>query len=170
MSKIITIEWNQVSVEDRNNNNVEHCCHVFTREEFETIIGVSLENYETVSYEPSRGIFITIDKNNVIKSFTKVEDEPLLKIIDSKINEIIFEVEKVLMSNKDYMLTPEYKIQEAKNELSSLDWINSKYTREVQVLQTMTSEEYHLKYQTEYIRMVELVTIINELELQLGGN
>lgn len=61
------------------------------------------------------------------------------------------------------------QIELAKNELASLDWINSKYTREVQVLHTMTSEEYNSKYQTEYTRMVELVTLINELEVELGG-
>lgn len=170
MSKIITVEWNQVSVEDRNNSNVEHCCHVFTRQEFEKIIGCSLEKYQSVSYEPNRNIFITVNKENKISSFQKADEEPLLKIIDEKINEIIFETEKVLLINKDYILTPEYKIQEAKNELASLDWINSKYTREVQVLKNLTDEEYHLKYQTEYTRMVELVTLINELELQLGGN
>lgn len=61
------------------------------------------------------------------------------------------------------------QIELAKNELASLDWINSKYVREVQVLKSITDEEYHLKYQTEYTRMVELVTIINELESRLGG-
>ena len=61
------------------------------------------------------------------------------------------------------------QIETAKKELYSLDWINSKYIREVQVLHTMTSEEYHLKYQVEYTRMVELVTLINELEVELGG-
>ena len=61
------------------------------------------------------------------------------------------------------------QIEIAKKELYSLDWINSKYIREVQVLHTMTSEEYHLKYQVEYTRMVELVTLINELEVELGG-
>ena len=170
MSKIITIEWNQVSVEDRNNNNVQHCCHVFTREEFETIIGVSLENYETVSYEPSRGIFITVDKNNVIKSFTKAEDELLLKIIDSKINEIIFETEKVLMSNKDYMLTPEYKIQEAKNYLSETSWIWEKFNRNVVVLKDMTEEEFSLKYADIIAEQERNRLLINELEIQLGGN
>ena len=61
------------------------------------------------------------------------------------------------------------QIEIAKKELASLDWINSKYIREVQVLHTMTSEEYHLKYQVEYTRMVELVTLINTLEVKLGG-
>lgn len=61
------------------------------------------------------------------------------------------------------------QIEIAKKELASLDWINSKYIREVQVLHTMTSEDYHLKYQVEYTRMVELVTLINTLEVQLGG-
>lgn len=56
------------------------------------------------------------------------------------------------------------QINEAKSELASLDWINSKYVREVQVLKTITDEEYHLKYQVEYTRMVELVLLINELE------
>lgn len=103
MSKIITIEWNQVSVEDRNNSNIKDCSHIFTKEEFETIIGCSLEQYQTVSYEPDRNIFITTSPENKILSFSKAQDEPLLKIIDSKINEIIFETEKALMPNKEFI-------------------------------------------------------------------
>ena len=59
------------------------------------------------------------------------------------------------------------EIDKAKNELSSLDWINSKYVREVQILNTMTSDEYYLKYEQEYTKMKNLVALINNLELQL---
>ena len=59
------------------------------------------------------------------------------------------------------------KIDNAKNELSSLDWINSKYVREVQILKTITTDEYYKKYELEYIKMKDLVITINNLELQL---
>lgn len=59
------------------------------------------------------------------------------------------------------------EISKAKNELSLFDWINSKYVREVQILKTMTSDEYYLKYEQEYTKMRTLVTLINNLELQL---
>ena len=59
------------------------------------------------------------------------------------------------------------EISKAKNELSLLDWINSKYVREVQVLKSMTADEYYKKYELEYIKMKDLVITINNLELQL---
>ena len=59
------------------------------------------------------------------------------------------------------------QINEAKNELSLLDWINSKYVRDVQILKTITSDEYYLKYEQEYTKMRTLVALINNLELQL---
>ena len=59
------------------------------------------------------------------------------------------------------------KISEAKNKLSSLDWINSKYVRKVQVLKSITADEYYKKYELEYIKMKDLVITINNLELQL---
>ena len=59
------------------------------------------------------------------------------------------------------------QINEAKNELSSLDWVNSKYVREVQILKTITTDEYYKKYELEYIKMKDLVITINNLELQL---
>lgn len=59
------------------------------------------------------------------------------------------------------------EISKAKNELASLDWINSKYVREVQILKTITSDEYYLKYEQEYTKMKNIVALINNLELQL---
>lgn len=59
------------------------------------------------------------------------------------------------------------EIIKAKNELDSLDWINSKYVREVQILKTITSDEYYLKYEQEYTKMRTLVALINNLESQL---
>ena len=51
------------------------------------------------------------------------------------------------------------QLSNAKTELASLDWINSKYVREVQILKTMTSDEYYLKYEQEYTKMKTLVTL-----------
>lgn len=61
------------------------------------------------------------------------------------------------------------RIKEYKYELSLLDWINLKYIREVQILQTMTNEEYCEKYKDQFKRISELVKLINELEVQLNN-
>ena len=100
----------------------------------------------------------------------EVTQELEAKLLEQKEKRYIPTQDEIDEANRQKLIADlTQQIELAKNELASLDWINSKYVREVQVLKSITDEEYHLKYQTEYTRMVELVTIINELEVELGG-
>lgn len=62
------------------------------------------------------------------------------------------------------------QIQEAKAYLTETGWIWEKYNRNVLVLKDMTSEEFNLKYSDIISKQEEARTLINELEVQLGGN
>ena len=62
------------------------------------------------------------------------------------------------------------QIQEAKTYLAETGWIWEKYNRNVLVLKDMTSEEFNLKYSDIISKQEEYRTLINELEVQLGGN
>lgn len=62
------------------------------------------------------------------------------------------------------------QIQEAKAYLTETGWIWEKYNRNVLVLKDMTSEEFNLKYTDIISKQEEARALINELEVQLGGN
>ena len=62
------------------------------------------------------------------------------------------------------------QIQEAKTYLAETGWIWEKYNRNVLVLKDMTSDEFNLKYSDIISKQEEARTLINELEVQLGGN
>lgn len=62
------------------------------------------------------------------------------------------------------------QIQEAKTYLTNTGWIWEKYNRNVLVLKDMTSEEFNLKYSDIISKQEEYRVLINELEVQLGGN
>lgn len=62
------------------------------------------------------------------------------------------------------------QIQEAKAYLTDTGWIWEKYNRNVLVLKDMTSEEFNLKYSDIISKQEEARALINELEVQLGGN
>lgn len=62
------------------------------------------------------------------------------------------------------------QIQEAKTYLSETSWIWEKFSRNVVVLKDMTSEEFRLKYADIIAEQEKNRLLINELELQLGGN
>ena len=62
------------------------------------------------------------------------------------------------------------QIQEAKAYLTDTGWIWEKYNRNVLVLKDMTNEEFNLKYSGVISKQEEYRALINELEVQLGGN
>ena len=62
------------------------------------------------------------------------------------------------------------QINEAKNYLSETSWIWEKFSRNVVVLKDMTEEEFSLKYADIIAEQERNRLLINELELQLGGN
>lgn len=62
------------------------------------------------------------------------------------------------------------QIQEAKQYLRETGWIWEKYNRNVLVLKDMTSEEFNIKYSNVIVKQEEYRALINELEVQLGGN
>ena len=62
------------------------------------------------------------------------------------------------------------QIQEAKQYLTETGWIWEKYNRNVLVLKDMTSDEFNLKYSDIISKQEEYRALINELEVQLGGN
>lgn len=62
------------------------------------------------------------------------------------------------------------QIQEAKAYLTDTGWIWEKYNRNVLVLKDMTSDEFNLKYSDIISKQEEYRALINELEVQLGGN
>lgn len=62
------------------------------------------------------------------------------------------------------------QIQEAKAYLTETGWIWEKYNRNVLVLKDMTNEEFNLKYSDIISKQEEARALINELEVQLGGN
>ena len=61
------------------------------------------------------------------------------------------------------------QIQEAKAYLTDTGWIWEKYNRNVLVLKDMTNDEFNLKYSDIISKQEEYRTLINELEVQLGG-
>lgn len=62
------------------------------------------------------------------------------------------------------------QIQEAKQYLTETGWIWEKYNRNVLVLKDTTSDEFNLKYADIISKQEEYRALINELEVQLGGN
>lgn len=62
------------------------------------------------------------------------------------------------------------QIQKAKAYLADTGWIWEKYNRNVLVLKDMTTEEFNLKYSDIINKQEEYRALINELEVQLGGN
>ena len=62
------------------------------------------------------------------------------------------------------------QIQEAKAYLTETGWIWEKYNRNVLILKDMTSDEFSLKYTDIISKQEEYRALINELEVQLGGN
>ena len=62
------------------------------------------------------------------------------------------------------------QIQEVKQYLTETGWIWEKYNRNVLVLKDMTSDEFNLKYSDIISKQEECRALINELEVQLGGN
>ena len=61
------------------------------------------------------------------------------------------------------------QIQEAKQYLTETGWIWEKYNRNVLVLKNMTSDEFNLKYSGIISKQEEYRALMNELEIQLGG-
>lgn len=62
------------------------------------------------------------------------------------------------------------QIQEANQYLKDTGWIWEKFSRNVVVLKDMTEEEFRLKYADIIAEQERNRLLINELELQLGGN
>ena len=62
------------------------------------------------------------------------------------------------------------QIQEAKSYLNETSWIWEKFSRNVVVLKDMTEEEFSLKYADIIAEQERNRLLINELEIQLGGN
>ena len=62
------------------------------------------------------------------------------------------------------------QIQEANQYLKDTGWIWEKFSRNVVVLKDMTEEEFRLKYADIISEQERNRLLINELELQLGGN
>lgn len=62
------------------------------------------------------------------------------------------------------------QINEAKNYLNETSWIWEKFNRNVVVLKDMTEEEFSLKYADIIAEQERNRLLINDLELQLGGN
>lgn len=62
------------------------------------------------------------------------------------------------------------KLAEATQYLKDTGWIWEKFNRNVVVLKDMTEEEFSLKYADTIAEQERNRLLINELELQLGGN
>ena len=154
---IVTIEYNQVAVEDRQNKNVEHCVHIFTRQEFENITECSLSDYESASYEPNRNIFITTNRDNVIESYKSANENEILKAIEDKKDLIIFETEKALLQNKIFENGVWIDKPKSKEELDTEriaaikvkagEIINNKYSIYWQLNHPRLDESYIKEYQ-----------------------
>ena len=139
--------WLEVNIENEE-GVIIHCESFGDSDEYHDLLRQRLVEFEVEATTELEDVLTEQVSKRYIPTQAEVDEANRQKLIDD--------------------LTQQIEI--AKKELNSLDWINSKYIREVQVLHTMTSEEYHLKYQVEYTRMVELVTLINELEAELGGS
>lgn len=151
MNKIKSIildqtNWLEVNIENKE-GVIIHCESFGDSDEYQELLRQRLQEFEVESTEELENKLLEQKEKRYIPTQAEADEANKQKLIAD--------------------LTQQIKL--AKNELASLDWINSKYIREVQVLKSITDEEYHLKYQTEYTRMVELVTLINELEVELGG-
>lgn len=62
------------------------------------------------------------------------------------------------------------QIQEANQYLKDTGWIWEKFSRNVVVLKDMTEEEFSLKYADIIAEQERNRLLVNELEIQLGGN
>lgn len=79
-------------------------------------------------------------------------------------------VEKIkpIIENEEQNLTT--LIHEATQYLKDTGWIWEKFNRNVIILKNMTEEEFSLKYADIIAEQERNRLLINELELQLGGN
>ena len=81
------------------------------------------------------------------------------------------EIQAINQAKEDGLkATPEYKLQEATQYLKDTGWIWEKFNRNVVVLKDMTEEEFSLKYADIIAEQERNRLLINELEIQLGGN
>ena len=94
-----------------------------------------------------------------------IEKDGLIKITKEEFEKIIVELNTP--TEKQVL---EQRIAEAKQYLTETGWIWEKYNRNVLVLKDMTSEEFNLKYSDVISKQEEYRALINELEVQLGGN
>ena len=89
----------------------------------------------------------------------------LVEITEEEFNQIV-----VAINTPTEKQVVELKISEAKQYLTDTGWIWEKYNRNVLVLKDMTNDEFNLKYSDIISKQEEYRTLINELEVQLGGN
>lgn len=111
-----------------------------------------------------------INKNKEIFAFEL--DGSQDHLITEDLIEISLEEIKSINETKEleYKSTPEVKIHEATQYLKETGWIWEKFNRNVVVLKDMTEEEFSLKYADIIAEQERNRLLINELELQLGGN
>lgn len=94
-----------------------------------------------------------------------IERDGLMKITKEEFEQTIVELNTP--TEKQVL---EQRIAEAKQYLTETGWIWEKYNRNVLVLKDMTSDEFNLKYSDIISKQEEYRALINELEVQLGGN
>lgn len=101
-------------------------------------------------YEPSQAI---------------IKRDSLIEITKEEFDDIVLAI-----NTPTSVQVVEQRTAEAKQYLTDTGWIWEKYNRNVLVLKDMTSDEFNLKYSDIISKQEEYRSLINELEVQLGGN
>ena len=94
-----------------------------------------------------------------------VERDGLVEITKEEFDDIVLAI-----NTPTSVQEVEQRIAEAKAYLTETGWIWEKYNRNVLVLKDMTNDEFNLKYSDIISKQEEYRALINELEVQLGGN
>lgn len=111
-----------------------------------------------------------INKNKEIFGFELDGSQDNL-ITEDMVEINLEEIEAINKAKEDeYKNSVEFKINEANQYLKDTGWIWEKFNRNVVVLKDMTEEEFSLKYEDIITEQERNRLLINELELQLGGN
>lgn len=112
--------------------------------------------------------------NNIPIEFENLQGGVLINVLPTKNDDdtytyyqaLVYETDsEKLIKLRDKMLIALYL-----EYINSTGWIWEKYNRNVVVLKNMTEEEFRLKYADIIAEQERNRLLINELELQLGGN
>lgn len=71
-----------VSIIDTNHATYGNICHSWSKEEFESAFGISLDSWDVITYEPERNMFVVVDREATeVQVFNSPEGHPAIKFV-----------------------------------------------------------------------------------------